>query len=141
MYRNVRRSGDLSGLENNLALQEPLYQLRSDTKEAFDDAKHLEARWKELEREQREVYQVRCILFTSLHQSTEYQIAVYPSIPSHATEARDNCSRRSLRKRGFKFCARIPDRHGPFQRQGCRRFRQGVQRDAQGVSQAGNVGR
>ncbi|KAI0345991.1 hypothetical protein BDW22DRAFT_1370417 [Trametopsis cervina] len=43
--------------KNNLALQEPLYQLRSDTKQAFDDAKHLEARWKELEREQREVYQ------------------------------------------------------------------------------------
>ncbi|KAI0802096.1 hypothetical protein BC629DRAFT_1581324 [Irpex lacteus] len=42
---------------NNLALQQPLYQLRSDTKEAFDEAKRLEARWKELEREQKEVYQ------------------------------------------------------------------------------------
>jgi ESCRT-I complex subunit VPS37 len=44
--------------KNNLALQEQLYKLRSDTKEAFDEAKRLEARWKELEREQKEVYQV-----------------------------------------------------------------------------------
>ena len=44
--------------KNNLALQEQLYKLRSDAKEAFDEAKHLEARWKEVEREQREVYQV-----------------------------------------------------------------------------------
>jgi len=43
--------------KNNLTLQEPLYQLRSETKEALDNAKRLEARWKELEREQREVYQ------------------------------------------------------------------------------------
>ncbi|EGN98291.1 hypothetical protein SERLA73DRAFT_74519 [Serpula lacrymans var. lacrymans S7.3] len=42
---------------NNLCLQERLYQLRSETKDAFDDAKSLEARWKELEREQKEVYQ------------------------------------------------------------------------------------
>lgn len=43
--------------KNSLALQEPLYRLRQDTKDAFDDAKRLEARWKEVEREQREVYQ------------------------------------------------------------------------------------
>jgi len=42
---------------NNLRLQESLYNLRSDTQEAFNEAKALEARWKELEREQREVYQ------------------------------------------------------------------------------------
>ncbi|KAJ3557127.1 hypothetical protein NM688_g1636 [Phlebia brevispora] len=41
----------------NLTLQEPLYKLRSDTKDAFDEAKRLEARWKEVEKEQREVYQ------------------------------------------------------------------------------------
>jgi len=35
-----------------------LYQLRSETKEAFDEAKGLEARWKELEKEQKEVHQV-----------------------------------------------------------------------------------
>lgn len=45
--------------ENNLAYQEDLYRLRSETQEAFDSAKSLEARWKELEKEQREVYQVR----------------------------------------------------------------------------------
>ncbi|KAJ7288226.1 hypothetical protein C8J57DRAFT_1279469 [Mycena rebaudengoi] len=43
--------------QHNLTLQEPLYRLRAETQEAFDDAKNLEARWKEVEREQREVYQ------------------------------------------------------------------------------------
>ena len=43
---------------NNLALQNRLYELRSETKDAFDEAKGLEARWKELEKEQKEVYQV-----------------------------------------------------------------------------------
>ncbi|PAV17130.1 glycoside hydrolase family 61 [Pyrrhoderma noxium] len=42
---------------NNLAMQENLYKLRSETKEAFDKAKSLEARWKEIEKEQRDVYQ------------------------------------------------------------------------------------
>ncbi|KAF8349208.1 hypothetical protein F5887DRAFT_482680 [Amanita rubescens] len=42
---------------HNLELQENLYQLRSETKEAFDEAKGLEARWKELEKEQKEVHQ------------------------------------------------------------------------------------
>jgi hypothetical protein len=46
-------------IENNLTLQQRLYELRSETKEAFDEAKQLEARWKELEKEQKEVYQVR----------------------------------------------------------------------------------
>ncbi|KAM6494090.1 Modifier of rudimentary (Mod(r)) domain containing protein [Amanita muscaria] len=41
----------------NLILQDSLYQLRSETKDAFDEAKRLEARWKGLEKEQREVYQ------------------------------------------------------------------------------------
>jgi ESCRT-I complex subunit VPS37 len=44
--------------ENNLALQDNLYALRTEAKQAFDEAKALEARWKELEREQREIYQV-----------------------------------------------------------------------------------
>ncbi|KAH9480585.1 Vacuolar protein sorting-associated protein 37A [Psilocybe cubensis] len=43
--------------KNNLALQQRLYDLRSETKDAFDEAKRLEARWKELEKEQKEVYQ------------------------------------------------------------------------------------
>ncbi|KIJ64531.1 hypothetical protein HYDPIDRAFT_111862 [Hydnomerulius pinastri MD-312] len=41
----------------NVSLQGRLYQLRSETQDAFDEAKSLEARWKEVEREQREVYQ------------------------------------------------------------------------------------
>lgn len=45
--------------DNNLALQEKLYQLRSETQDAFNEAKILEAKWKELEKEQRDVYQVR----------------------------------------------------------------------------------
>ena len=43
--------------ENNLALQQQLYNLRSETKDFFDEAKKLESRWKELEKEQRDIYQ------------------------------------------------------------------------------------
>ena len=57
--------------ENTLALQEPLYQLRSETKDAFDEAKQFEARWKEVEREQREVYQVCKTNGISWHTSFE----------------------------------------------------------------------
>ena len=49
---------------NNLALQQHLYDLRAETKDAFDEAKRLEARWKELEKEQKEVYQVLLSLST-----------------------------------------------------------------------------
>lgn len=49
-----------------MALQESLYALRTETKEAFDEAKGLEARWKDVEREQREVYQVLFYPFVSL---------------------------------------------------------------------------
>lgn len=45
-----------------MALQQGLYQLRSETREAFDEAKILEDRWKTLEKEQKEVYQVLCSL-------------------------------------------------------------------------------
>ena len=45
--------------DQNLALQDELYKLRSKTKDTFDEAKILEARWAELQREQKEVYQVR----------------------------------------------------------------------------------
>lgn len=44
--------------ENNLSLQQRLYDLRSKTKDAFDEAKRLEIRWKVVEKEQKEVYQV-----------------------------------------------------------------------------------
>jgi hypothetical protein len=46
-------------VEKNLSMQEDLYRLRSETQQAFDEAKALEARWKLLEREQRELHQVR----------------------------------------------------------------------------------
>ncbi|KAJ7147055.1 hypothetical protein C8R43DRAFT_890273 [Mycena crocata] len=59
MYQSQAELGmaNESIARHNLALQEPLYKLRAETKEAFDDAKNLEARWKEVDREQREVYQ------------------------------------------------------------------------------------
>jgi len=43
--------------QTNLNLQDSLYALREDTKAAFDEAKALEARWKEIDREQKELYQ------------------------------------------------------------------------------------
>ncbi|KAJ2925622.1 hypothetical protein H1R20_g11476, partial [Candolleomyces eurysporus] len=49
--------GLMTSSENNVALQESLYNLRAETQAAFDDAKSLEKRWKELEKEQKEVYQ------------------------------------------------------------------------------------
>ena len=60
---HTRRGFELNLIDNNMALQESLYQLRSETQEAFDEAKALELKWKDLEREQREVYQVRLIFF------------------------------------------------------------------------------
>lgn len=44
--------------EKNLALQDDLYRLRSETQTAYDEARSLQARWKELDREQKELYQV-----------------------------------------------------------------------------------
>lgn len=59
LYQAQRELGmaNESLANKNLALQQDLYKLRSDTKNAFDEAKSLEARWKDLEREQREIYQ------------------------------------------------------------------------------------
>lgn len=51
-------SVEVEGLaQANTAQQDSLYQLRAKTQESFDQAKALEARWKELEKEQRDVYQ------------------------------------------------------------------------------------
>lgn len=52
-----------------MTLQDSLYRLRAETKDAFDEAKALEARWKDLEREQKEVYQVCLISFILLLQT------------------------------------------------------------------------
>ncbi|GJJ15554.1 hypothetical protein Clacol_009832 [Clathrus columnatus] len=38
-------------------IEDQLYALRTETQQAFNEAKSLEARWKELEKEQRELYQ------------------------------------------------------------------------------------
>ena len=55
-------------IEGNTALQDSLYKLREETQTAFDDAKNLEKRWRDLEKEQREVYQVCSI-------SVEHQLS------------------------------------------------------------------
>ncbi|KAF8310564.1 hypothetical protein DL93DRAFT_2061938 [Clavulina sp. PMI_390] len=65
--------------KRNLALQEELYKLRSETQAAFDDAKALQARQKELEREQKELYQRYSSSFLSLRLR-------------HATTAQDDLS-------------------------------------------------
>lgn len=49
-------------LESNLSLQSQLYALRAETQKAFDEAKALETRWRELEKEQKELYQVHSVL-------------------------------------------------------------------------------
>ncbi|KAJ8588660.1 hypothetical protein M405DRAFT_244892 [Rhizopogon salebrosus TDB-379] len=57
----------------NLSLQDRLYQLRTETKDAFDEAKFLESRWKDVEREQREVCQrfdPQFLLFRLRHATT-----------------------------------------------------------------------
>ncbi|KZV88382.1 hypothetical protein EXIGLDRAFT_722764 [Exidia glandulosa HHB12029] len=43
--------------QRNVALQEPLMRVRQETQAAFDEARALEARWRVLEREQRDLYQ------------------------------------------------------------------------------------
>jgi ESCRT-I complex subunit VPS37 len=81
--------------ENNLALQDTLYALRNETKQAFDEAKALELRWKELEREQREVYQV-CRIRPVLRQADSCSKRFSPSFLlmrlRHATTAQDDLS-------------------------------------------------
>lgn len=54
------------GAGTNLGMQEQLYHLRTETKEAYDDAKSQEARFREIEKEQRELYQVCLSICTSL---------------------------------------------------------------------------
>ena len=44
--------------EKNLALQDELYRLRAETQASFDETKALQARWKEVEKEQKDVYSV-----------------------------------------------------------------------------------
>lgn len=59
ILRLSERQSVSSFLGKNLLLQDDLYKLRADTQEAFDEAKSLLARQKDLDREQRELHQVR----------------------------------------------------------------------------------
>ena len=79
--------------ERNLALQDSLYKLREETKAAFDEAKALYARWAELQREQREVYQV-CLIAISLPSDTilTCDTALQPSVPPDAPQTRNYCT-------------------------------------------------
>ena len=53
--------------QSRISLRDELYKLRSETKDAFDaEAKALEARWTELQREQKDVYQVLHRILASL---------------------------------------------------------------------------
>lgn len=100
----MHATGDeLNVLDNNMTLQESLYQLRSETQEAFDEAKALEWRWKDLEREQREVYQVRLILsiFVLVLEFQSYNTcmsipAVHTPISLDAAAARNDGPRRRI---------------------------------------------
>lgn len=77
--------------ENNLAIQEDLYKLRRETQEAFNDAKALEGRWAELEKEQRDVYQVRDSI--QLLSAASNTIAAFHAAISHdASPARNHCA-------------------------------------------------
>ncbi|KAF6757593.1 hypothetical protein DFP72DRAFT_809188 [Ephemerocybe angulata] len=93
MYRAQAELGmaNESIAENNVTLQEPLYNLRAETQAAFDDAKALEKRWKELEKEQKEVYQRFTPQFllmrlkhatTALDDETEAMASTFPALPS-----------------------------------------------------------
>ncbi|KAF8578080.1 hypothetical protein K439DRAFT_1654903 [Ramaria rubella] len=70
--------------KNNLALQDSLYALRNETKQIFDEAKALETRWKELEREQKEVYQrfTSSFLLMRLRHATTAQDDLSESVAS-----------------------------------------------------------
>ena len=85
----------LPTLEHNISLQDDLYKLRSETKEAFDEAKALEARWAELQREQKDVFQVGDRYFLICADFYPLQ-ALHAAIPSHASPSRDYCPGRSL---------------------------------------------
>ncbi|KAF8755320.1 Modifier of rudimentary (Mod(r)) protein [Rhizoctonia solani] len=81
--------------KHNLSLQNELYDLRSTTKDAYDRARDLQNRWAVVDREQREVYQVR--IGTNKHVLLINPIlAIHPSFLlmrlRHATTAQDDAS-------------------------------------------------
>ena len=79
--------------DQNLALQDELYRLRSEAKDAFDEAKALGARWTELQREQKEVYQVALRTVLSILIALILTSAVHTSIPPDAPPTRNNGTR------------------------------------------------
>lgn len=89
-------------------LQESLYRLRGETQDAFNEAKALEGRWKELEREQREVYQVRLPIRLTFHNLIG-TLAVHTSISANASPTCNNGARRSIRSTCLGFCAVVVD--------------------------------
>ena len=86
-----------------MMLQDSLYKLRSDTKDAFDEAKALEARWKELEKEQREVYQASSYPIAMITLELIPSLALFTTIPTYAPQAQHYSSRRCIRSTGIIF--------------------------------------
>ena len=69
-------------VESNLDLSERLYELRKETKEAFDEAKRLEDKLKSLEREQKDVYSVSFSSRLVVPRKFSYPLlAIRPSLP------------------------------------------------------------
>ena len=129
---------------NNLALQEEVFKLRSETKEAFDKAKALEARWRQIEKEQKEVYQVLYLSFPESIESHHVfgRVALRSAIPAHASPTRDNGARRRIRSTCISLHPVITF-HRPVggEWEGHRRIREGVQGAAEDIPQAGHMGR
>jgi hypothetical protein len=95
-----------SRLGNNLALQDNLHRLRNETQEAFNEAKALEERWKDLEREQRDVYQV-CTTILAIKSHILFIIfplAILTPILVNAPPTRNHSARRKVRRAGFNLC-------------------------------------
>ena len=94
-------------IDNNLALQQDLYRLRTEAQAAFDEAKSLERRWSDLEREQREVYQVLSFLLNPYTINLQESTALHTPIPLNAPPTRNNSPRRHLRSTRVEFRAAI----------------------------------
>jgi hypothetical protein len=90
--------------EHNLSLQNDLYKLRSDTKTVFDEAKALEARWAELQREQKDLYQVRTTVFPIASFADTERPALYAPVPFATVAACDDGPRRSVRGPRIFLC-------------------------------------
>lgn len=90
--------------EKTLAFQDHVYKLRAETQQAFDEAKALEVKAKQLERKQQELHQVYIFFyfFPPLPRSRPPSpsrcgliapAAICSFFPPSPTEARHNCAR------------------------------------------------